>query len=162
MNSFTFTVFMQVLFGKDLQHFATHQIDYINGSNQIEKLPFREFFVLLTKELAYGWVHPITLTLPILNEYNLVNPFKRNMKNIKAMRTTLKEITDKCKDEGSIYYKLTQGKNNKEDDIFEDIIGFMIAGTETSSHAIGSAIYFLKKNPNCLAKLLEEFESNGF
>jgi len=162
MNYFTFTVFMHVLFGKDLQHFATHQVDYINGANQIEKLPFRDFFILLTKDLAYGWVHPLTLTLPILNKYNLVNPFKRDMKNIEIMKRTLHEITSKCKDEGSIYYKLTQDKDNKEEDIFEDIIGFMLAGTETTSHAIGSAIYFLKKNPNCLAKLMKEFESNGF
>ena len=176
MNYFTFTVFMHVLFGKDLQHFATHEVDYINGSNQIEKLPFREFFILVTKDLAYGWVHPLTLVLPLLNEYNLVNPFKRNLKNeynlvnpfkrnlknVEVFRTTLHEITSKCKDEGSIYYKLTQDKDNKEEDIFEDIIAFMLAGTETSSHAIGSAIYFLKKNPKCLTKLMDEFESNGF
>ena len=162
MNYFTFTVFMHVLFGKDLQHFATHPVDYINSSDQIEKLAFRDFFIRLTKDLAYAWVHPLKLIFPSLNVYNLVNPFKRNLKNIAVFRKTLNEITNKCEDEESIYYKLVQETDIKEDEVFEDIIGFMIAGTETSSHAIGSAIYFLKKNPKCLTKLMDEFESNGF
>ena len=52
MNSFTFTVFMHVLFGKDLQNFALHEVDYINDSNQVQKLPFREFIIKLMTALG--------------------------------------------------------------------------------------------------------------
>ena len=162
MNYFTFTAFNQILFGKDLEYISSHKVDYINHSNNTVKLEFREFFICMAKDLAYSWVHPLTLILPILNEFDLVNPFKRNLKNIDTFRATLKEFTAKCEDQDSIFFQLRENSDNKEDEIFEDLIFFMLGGTETSSHAITSAIFYLKKNASVLEKLLGELEKNGF
>ena len=162
MNYFTFTVFAHILFGKDLEHIVMREVEYINNSNEIIKTPFRDFFVLLLKDLAYGWVHPLTLICPSLNKYDLINPFKRNIKNIKIFWEVLKDLMSKCKDKDSIYCQLMADEETTESDAFEDIITFLIGGTETSSHSITSTLYYLYKNPAKKEILIKEFEENGF
>ncbi len=67
-----------------------------------------------------------------------------------------------AKDENSICNKLIKDPQIDYEEVFIDILGFLAAGTETTSHTMVVVLYQLKKNPECLKKCLEELESLGF
>lgn len=101
------------------------------------------------------------MLLPFLNDYNLINPFKRNDRNLKTFRGHLKEIMKSSKDPNSLCHKLFDIKELEYEKTVDDIIAFMIAGTDTSAHAVISILYFLKKYPDVEHKLRTELTNTG-
>uniref|UniRef100_A0A7S3KQG3 Cytochrome P450 n=1 Tax=Euplotes crassus TaxID=5936 RepID=A0A7S3KQG3_EUPCR len=53
-------------------------------------------------------------------------------------------------------------QNCTEEEKLDDLIGIMLAGTETTAHSLVSCLYFLNKYPEALKKLREELKSEGF
>lgn len=58
--------------------------------------------------------------------------------------------------------KLSKNCDIKFEEIIDDIISFLFAGTETTSNAIAAALFCLKKYPQKAQKLKEELLDNGF
>jgi cytochrome P450 len=162
MNSLTFSAFSKVLFGEDMHYITTQEVIYIDENHQNVKMEFQDFLIKHFKDLADIWIHPITIMIPQLNAHNLCQPFIRIDKNNKTMRIFLKDVMSKSKDVNSIYHQIKQIPGSKEETILEDITAFIVGGTETSSHAITSALYYLKKNPRVLEKLMQELEKHEF
>jgi len=52
-----------------------------------------------------------------------------------------------------------EGQRITTDEIIGEFIGLFSAGTDTTSHLLGSAVYFLSKNPSILKKVKEEIDS---
>jgi cytochrome P450 len=46
--------------------------------------------------------------------------------------------------------------------MLDDLMGVMMAGVDTSAHAFCTTLYFLKKNPTKLEKLVKELKAHGF
>jgi cytochrome P450 len=162
MNSLTFSSFSKVLFGDDMHYITTQEVTYIDRNHQPAKMEFQDFLIKHFKDLTDIWVHPLTIIFPYLNVHNLCQPFKRIDKNNTTMRNLVKEVMKKSKDVNSIYHQIKQIPGSNEHTILEDIIAFIVGGTETSSHAITSTLYYLKKNPMVLEKLMNELEKYGF
>jgi cytochrome P450 len=125
-------------------------------------VPYKDFYFKIFKEIALAYTSPITAIVPILAKNNLVNPQKRLMKNIKTYRDYLWMMISECKDESSICYQAMHCEDIPKREVFEDTISLLLGGTETSSHALASILYYLKKYPKCYDKLVEEMEENGF
>lgn len=156
VNMITFNIFTTILFGDDTKDIVldhNKKLSYINQDNQIEELKFQTFFGRVFMDFVFGYYNPLSRIFPFLNHYNLVNPFKRNKKNCDTMRQFLSEALKDTKDENSAYKKgLSQ---------LDDLIIFMVAGSDTTSFTMSSALYLLKKNPKVLEKLKKELEIYG-
>lgn len=157
INLITFKVITIILFGKEVNN-KIKSIDYEKKDGSIAQLSFSDYFVEVSKDIQNNTFHPIGLLFPILADYDLINPYKRDRKNIERMKAELKSFLDSSKDDESIYYKLLTGTKIDHESLFEDLIGFLFAGRGTSSHAITSAVYFLNKYPETKAKLMDELK----
>ena len=160
MNKFTFTVFVNVLFGTDMHHVATQLIDYEKENGQLEQYELRDFFIKLLKDFVVAWIHPISIFSPVINQYNLLPIFRRNQRNLKNFKDCLRKAMEQVADVNSICYQLMQVENLDKHIILEDIVMFLLAGTETTSHAISSIMFYLKKYPDVLAKLSRELKQH--
>ena len=60
----------------------------------------------------------------------------------------MNEVIDESEDENSIFKQLIKMPGFERNEIFMDLIFFLIAGTETTSHIIVGILYNLKKYPH--------------
>lgn len=161
MYIYTFTVFTRVIFGEDMLDLATKPVKYENKLGQIETKNLREQFLCILKDHLEGMLHPITSFFPSLNKKNLINPFKRNEKNLQYHREALKEVISKVKDEKSVYKVLLKDSTYSEEEVFGDVAAILVAGADTSSHTLAACLYYLKKYPETLEKLRKELKERG-
>lgn len=162
MNMITFTIFTVIMFGDDMEHVATQLIDYESSEGNTAKIELRQYFIRMIHDYTQGWMKPISHLLPFLNEMNLVNPFKRNKQNLDNFRAHLRKAISETKDEKSICKLLMEKEGLEPEKVFDDIVGFLVAGTETASHTLTVILYYLKKNPEKLVKVISELRSLGF
>ena len=134
----------------------------INKDDVVEHINLWEFFVRLLKDLVDGYFHPVTLVIPFINYYNLTNPFKRNVKNVLSLRRWIMEAINKWNDSESICYKLINNENFDKNLILQDMIAFLVGGTESTAHTLTSLLYFLKKYPEKYNYLCNELYESGF
>lgn len=135
LGNCTFKIFTSILFGEDIKDMKS--IHYIDKDDKTIELPFKDFFNRLFGDYIQVYYSLWSGIFPFLNDYNLVNPFKRNSKNLATFKECLKESLDESKDPNSIW--------NKGMSIVDDLILLMLAGSDTSSHTLTSVLYYLKK-----------------
>lgn len=151
-----FTFFNFILLGKDTSKLVLNKdkkLPYINRNNEVEEMMFQKFFASTIMDFVLEYYSPITRMFPFLNSYNLINPFKRNMKNRNTMKEFLREALKSTTDEDSAYMRGLS--------VLDDLMLFMLAGADTTSFTMTSVLYFLKKNPTVLEKLKKELEAHG-
>ena len=93
---------------------------------------------------------------PFLNYNDLVEPFKTNKVNIKEYWEKLNKFLAESDDQDSVYKKMITENKIETEKVFQDMIGLLFAGHDTTSHGLCSLIYFLKKNPKVYSKLKSE------
>jgi cytochrome P450 len=162
MNMVTFGFFNLAMFGKDMMNVGLKTFDYEKDDGTMMKITMRDSLMEITKNMIESMKHPLTAFLPIMNEKELCNPFKRNRRNLNAFRKVLKQFLDQVTDEESVIKALLDDKSIDNDEMFEDLLGFMCAGTETSAHTLTTLFYHVKKKPEVLEKIKEELKENGF
>ena len=154
-----FFIISKILFGKDLNQVFS-SVDYISHDGSVQKVTLGMFFGKLMKDLLDSFMNPIGTFFPFLNKYNLVQPYSRDKKNIDQFKSILKEFLTKTTDTESVYSKLCLEPELDKDEIFIDLLTFLMAGTDTSAHLLCSTLYLLKKNPDCYIKLMDELKTN--
>ena len=154
-SSRIFNIISKIIFGNDLSS-NVGLINFISNDNTVERMEIDKFFVRLWRDLSESFYNPLTAFFPVLNEKNLVNPFKRDYKNVCEFRRVLKEFLKTTKDTESVFSKLKEEPNLNEDQILWDLITFLIAGTDTSAHIFCSALYFIQKDLDIAKKLKNE------
>lgn len=162
MNILTFNFFTNVLYGDDVNELAEKCRDYKNPDGSIEELPIREFLLRCMKAYIKQFYNPLTNIFPILNKYNLAGPFKRDFENLKNFKESMKELIANSKDKKSICSLIMENEDFTYQEKFEDLIVFMVGGSETSSHTLVSILFYLKKFPKTLENLKNEIAENGF
>ena len=106
-------------------------------------------------------MNPLSTFFPFVIEYNLCKPYTTIEKNCVELRAVLKRFLDRSSDETSVYKQLVNKYNINEAQALQDIMSLLFAGHDTTSHAIGSAAYFLKAYPDSFEKLKSEFDKIG-
>lgn len=154
-NKITFRVITIILFGNDVNE-KVGTLEYILNDGTTQNLLFADFFIKICKDLMANGQNLIQFFASYLAKKNLVKPYSVNIKNVHTLHKALKEYLAKLTDKDSVYYKLTEQEGLDKEEVFQDLIGFLFAGHETSSHSITSALYFLAKNPETKNKLLLE------
>ena len=120
----------------------------------------------LSLDFVDGYYNPLSGLFPFLNKYLLINPFKRNAVNVGTFSRRLGEAIEESKDEDSICQQIfkhfDESNQLERQEVIDDLISFMIAGTDTSSHTITTILFYLKKCPEVERKLREHLKSHGF
>mmetsp|Transcript_14930 Transcript_14930/g.17270 ORF Transcript_14930/g.17270 Transcript_14930/m.17270 type:complete len:217 (+) Transcript_14930:406-1056(+) len=99
--------------------------------------------------------------IPFLAKLKLIEPFKSNDINFKSLFKAAQEFLDLSEDEGSVYRLIVGTDQISKEEVFSDIMLLLVAGFDTTSHAITSILYQLKKSPSKLQKLVDELEAKG-
>ena len=162
MNRLMFSIITSVLFGKDVEQISSKLIEYENRNGVIERIETRDAFLLIFKDLFQGYLNPIGLTFHFVAKYGLINPFKRDKRNVNVFKDNFKESINELSEENSIVNLVRSLNEIPEEILLDDIIGFLAGGADTSAHLITSAIYYLFRNKDKLDKLLVELDSFGF
>ena len=154
----TFNIICIILFGKTIIE-DIPKVRYIDPENgEVTHLDFREFFKILIKDLLIRFRFSVkSIACPLLETFNLTSPFNLIHENWKELRSVLGNYVT-TKDENSIFSKATKAKMGDKDQIIEELWALLIAGHDTTSHAISSAIFLLTKNKECGEKLAEELK----
>ena len=157
-----FSVLTKILLGTDTDTIMKKLRPYKTETNEYVMVDLCELFLRTTDCYIDQYLNPMTMLLPFLNKYKLVDPFKRNHENNEMLRTTLQEAIDFSKDETSVLYNLREVMKDDPVQMLDDLMGVMMAGVDTSAHAFCTTLYFLKKNPEKLDKLIQELKDHGF
>lgn len=160
-NFLTFSVFIFILFGDDMNKLTDEKFPYEKSDGTTENISLCEIFINLGKEYMVEFVNPLTSFVPFLNDYNYMGPWRRNNKNFQIFKDALRKMIPESKDKNSLWNMMSQLNQFSEEEIFNDLVLLMIGGSETSSHALTSIFYYLAKFPDARKKLQQEFEQHG-
>ena len=81
---------------------------------------------------------------------------QRNTKNSDDVVNVIKKFLRESEDKKSVYHKVLEDKVGTKESTFNDVMSFVFGGHETTSRALTTALFELKKNPAVLEKLREE------
>lgn len=156
-NKITFKIITIILFGKDVNE-KLGTLDFVNPDDSIKKIPFSEFYIKICKDVMSTSQNLIGLFFPIVASMDLVKPFSTNRKNVDHMQNKLRNYLRDSDDNDSVFSNLVNIEKLDKEEVLQDLLGFLFAGHETSSHLITSSLYFISKNPETQKKLKEELK----
>ena len=160
INAVAFHLAVGSFFGRDIDNLPTEKFMYEHG-DRTAYYTLSEYFVNLNLDIIPEFVHPVTNLFPPVNSKNLINPWKRNQRNLLRFRGIIREMAEKSKDKESLWHILGGQEGVSPDDCFNDLFLFIIGGSDTTSHNLVSFMYLIKKNPECFKKLKEELTRYG-
>ena len=150
----------KLLFGKDFEQ-KINGVQFNNADGTVEEIFMGEWIYRLLLDSYAGFTKTIGVIFPFLNDYNLIEPYKRIMKNVRAIHNKLKEFLKQSKDTESYYAKIRDTNQFTEDEIISDLMIMLFAGTDTTSHTAVSMMYYLGKYPEIRKKLRDDYEKAG-
>jgi len=161
VKTISFTVICKIMFGRDSFDNET-LVDYCDlKTDKIVKMPFEEMLFKWIEDTLNLTVHPLGFVFPFLKKYPIVQPYKGTVINAKTIKMSLRKFCDDSKDEGSVFNRLVALNKFDREDIYNDILGFLLTGMDTTADGIASILYFLKKNPRVMDKLKDELKIAG-
>lgn len=98
---------------------------------------------------------------PFLMHYNLVNPFKTNQANVEELIKTVSSFMDISDDKESVFRIIYESGVWTKDECVRDTLMMLTAGFDTTSRAVSSTLYFLKKNPEKLEKVMSAIKGSN-
>ena len=79
-----------------------------------------------------------------------------------TLHAWFQKLVDNCVDENSVCKQVLKLKEYTYDEMFEDLVTIVVAGTETTSRTIISCLYYLKKNQDKLDLVMKDLKTHGF
>jgi len=106
------------------------------------------------------------IVFPILNDKNLIEPFKTDEHNISEVYRSLRKYLLNPKRKGFTDIEYLKGMDKSQIDVdidgfMNDIFNLIDAGAGTIILTLCSCMYRLKQNPKVMKKLLAELKSSG-
>ena len=110
MNRLTFNIFTISAFGQDMERRVKQEtLDYETSAGIFEPMSLSEYFIQMGNDHVSFITNPMTLFLPFLNTYNLVNPFKRTKRNMDRFKARFMDLVNESKNDASILKQLLNG-----------------------------------------------------
>jgi cytochrome P450 len=97
----------------------------------------------------------VNVMFPQLIDYNLGTENRRITRNNNEIGRVLKKFLQENEDKTSVYCQVVDQIKNK-DQVFQDCISMLVGGHETTFLIFSSALYCLKKYPECYENLMAE------
>ncbi|CAI2366043.1 unnamed protein product [Moneuplotes crassus] len=155
------TSFMtQALLGKGFDH-SQFKFDYQTQSNRVIQITLHEVMARLRQECVSNVDNKLEVLLPFINDYNLCQPFRRIMTNVKHMSTKIQEFLQDSQDQESVYAKVKQETVCTDDELLADILCLLFQGIGSTSHVTALLMYYLNKHPQVMDKCKQVYEEHG-
>lgn len=162
MFKLNFNVFIKILIGMDNHDLINTPHPYTNEHEEVEMMTLGDYVLKTSDDFIDQFLNPLSLILPFMNKYQLCNPYKRNHKNLAVLQEWIQKCIDHTQDKDCVLYQLKILDEITPDVLLDDIIGYILAGADTSAHGFCSTLYQLKKNPEKYDKLMAELKEHGF
>ena len=160
LKRITFNIITKILFGRDIDKMDKWvYVSPNDGSTTL--LNFDDAYFKYTFDELMTAFSLKFRAFPILSKLKMIEPFKSNNKNNKAIYSALKKFLDMSDDDQSVYRQLLNSGLLSKEEVFHDTILLLFAGFDTTSHGICSALYCLHKFPETLGRLKEALNKNG-
>ena len=158
-NTTVFSFILTILFGKDTEQ-ELGMCNYEHKDGRIERMKLQKTMMTLGSSLMSESIQLYNILFPQLIHWNLGKENRRNLRNNNELVRVLKEFLAQSTDTTSVYQQVLAELKIDPEEVFTICIGFLTGGHETTYKAWSSAIYCLKKYPNCLKLLMEDIQAN--
>jgi cytochrome P450 len=160
MKGVTFEIIADILFGENVTE-KIGNIKYKKLDGTFVEKDLQEFFMTLTRDTFSAPTKILSIMFPILLKKNWFSPNNVIYENIQNLWKTLRSYFDSLKDDRSVYSQvLAMDSSIDKELLMRDMILFYFAGHDTSSRAISSLVYFVKKYPVVHKKLVDEIKTS--
>ena len=146
-----------IIFGDDL-HEKLDKAVYIDKQGIEHSIQMHDSLEKISRDCTKAGFNPLNALFPWMVEYSIGKTNRTNTKNSDDVVRVIKKFLKESEDKDSVYYKVLEDKVATSDEIFNDVMSFMFGGHETTSRALTTALFQLKKNPLVFKKLKEEVE----
>mmetsp|Transcript_7557 Transcript_7557/g.8596 ORF Transcript_7557/g.8596 Transcript_7557/m.8596 type:complete len:293 (+) Transcript_7557:712-1590(+) len=110
----------------------------------------------ISDDMTSSSIKMYNILFPQLIDYNIGTENRRNEKNNSEISRVLLDFLKTSNDETSVYRQVVNKLKVEPELIFADCMALLIGGHETTFMSFSSAIYSLKKYPECLKNLMKE------
>ena len=131
-------------------------VPYVDRDGRTTQLDFYEHMMKLNRDCSFDGLSPMNVVFPVLVHMNIGTRNRVNTRNNDAWIKALTEYLQNSGETESVYHRIVAQGDIDRDTVQRDTVSFLFGGHETTSKAFISALYFLKKEPRTLAKLLDE------
>ena len=160
MGKITFRIITKILFGKDIDKLGS--INYVSPfDGREEKLRLEDFYSKIGYDQFRAYLSPKGKIFGFLANLNLVEPYKTNSRNIQELCKVLRNFVNVSTDKESVYQKIISLNTLDIEDVFKDMVFLLFAGFDTTSKAVSSTLYLLKKYPETMKKLKSALDTSG-
>ena len=159
LKRITFKIITKILFGRDINKMEKCQY-YSPHDGSISSLDFEDAYFRYSKDIFDTHFSALSKLIPFLATIKITEPFKSNERNKVSIYSALRNFLDMSEDEHSVYKQLLNSGELSKEEIFCDTVLLLFAGFDTTSHAIGSTLYYLHKYPQVLRKLKEVLDKD--
>lgn len=158
-SKLTFDVITSILFGEDISNSMDLCPYYEASTNQTYLLNAHDSITKLAEDQAFQLMNPFNSIFPFLVDYNIGSQNRALIRNQKQCFIKFQEFLDKSRDKTSVYCKILEETNEKKENVFWDMIAFLIGGHESSAKSLTTGLFQLKKNPEAEQKLRQEIQT---
>ena len=81
MVNLTVEIFANILFGNDVGSLLEIPHPYETPEGTVSHIPILEYFGKIAQDLIKEFYNPLTVILPIVSDYELIDPYKKNKRN---------------------------------------------------------------------------------
>ena len=160
LNKITLRIISKILFGRDFNNI--NKCTYISPKDHsVQELSFEDCYFKYAKEGFEAQFSLIGNMLPAVANSGIIDPFKTINQNKQTLEAALEDFWKCSTDPSSTYNRVKASSVFSEFDLFKDMVSLLYAAYDTSSHGIGSTLYFLHKYPETLGKLTNELKICG-
>ena len=159
ISSVTFNVMSTILFGEEVLT-KMDNWRYIDENQKVQRVSYKECLRRVASDLFQLVSSPAFILSPSMATFFNFPSLKRNNKNIEELHKNLKKFWQGNIKEDWVYSKVIRDCGLTEDEALADTVLLLIAGLDTTSHLITSALYNLKKSGK-LGKLRDELNKVG-
>ncbi|CAI2366280.1 unnamed protein product [Moneuplotes crassus] len=138
----------KVLFGKEFDLY-NYLFDYEHANGQMD---MQTIIQKILQDTFSGYMNLLGTLFPFINDYNLLPPYTRIVRNVDRLTQRLQDFLKTCDDEDAVYLKL---KNEN------DMLLQLFAGSDTTSRSVVALFYYIKKYPEVYDKLVKLYEQEG-
>lgn len=155
-NTTIFSIIQAILYGKDI-HDKCDPCNYECKDGSIKQLKLYDCVMEICEDCESVSMKMINVVFPQLIDYNIGPENRRIARNNDEIARVLKKFLQETEDKTSVYYQVVEQLKNK-DQVFQDCISLLVGGHETTFLTFSSALYCLKKYPECYKKLMAELK----
>ena len=138
MADITFTIISKILFGESvIQKIDKGRYKDLK-TGEVTYLPFNEMYTKVSNDSNSIRYTMKSFIFPCLRRHDISHPYNVIKRNINELWRIIGDYLITSKDEDSVYARVMKTGEISQKHAIQDIIGFLFAGHETSSHSIST------------------------